>query len=253
MSTQPTAELFDVNALLGRLPVDDVGDGSVAELIHRMDRLGVGRAVVAHTVAWRHDPPTGNRLLLREIADQPRLLPCWVVLPDTCGELGGVDQFLTEARQHGVVALRAYPADHGYRLAGRDLAPLLAGAAELALPLLVDAEQTSWAEVEQVAERHPTLPVVVCRTGYRALRELAGVLARTDNVRVDLSYLGSHLGLEWLVEHFGPDRLLFGTGTPVRDPADAVTRLLWSELDDAQVAQIGAGNLHRMLEGLRTA
>jgi predicted TIM-barrel fold metal-dependent hydrolase len=68
-------------------------------------------------------------------------------------------------------------------------------------------------------------------------------------VHLDLSYLGSHLGLEWLVDRFGAGRLLFGTGAPVRDPADAVTRLLWSELPDADVAAIGAGNLSRLIGG----
>jgi hypothetical protein len=41
--------------------------------------------------------------------------------------------------------------------------------------------------------------------------------------------------------------MLFGTGTPRRDPADAVTRLLWSELDDQAVRAIGSDNLRGLL------
>ncbi|AIJ26230.1 MULTISPECIES: amidohydrolase family protein [Amycolatopsis] len=239
--------LVDANAMLGPLPTEDVGQGTAAETVKDMDRVGIGSAVVCHSHAWRHDPPSGNRLLVREIADEPRLLPCWVVLPDTCGELGGIDRFLADAERAGVAAFRAYPHDHGYALAGPDVAPLMAAMAERRRPLLVNADQVPLDEVEALAGTHPELPIVLCATGYRLLRRLAGVLARTGNVHVDLSYLGSHLGLEWLVERFGPSRLLFGTGAPARDRADAITRLLWSELDDTATRRIGGTNLLTLL------
>jgi predicted TIM-barrel fold metal-dependent hydrolase len=212
-----------------------------------MDRFGIEAAVVGHTAAWRHDPATGNALVLEEVAGEPRLRPAWVGLPDSCAELPPPAQFVAAARRHGVAAVRLYPADHGFDLAGPDCAGLLDALAEAGLPVLVDAEQAPAAEVEAIAVGRPGLPVILCQTGYRALRRLTGVLARNPNVHLDLSYLGSHLGLEWLVDRFGPGRLLFGTGLPVRDPADAVTRLLWSELVDADVAAIGAGNLRRLI------
>ncbi|WP_219509686.1 amidohydrolase family protein [Nonomuraea ceibae] len=238
------ADLLDVNAMIGRLP-DDAGDGSVGELRRTMDRLGIGSALVTHSAAWRHDPPQGNRLLLEEVDDDERLLPCWVGLPDTCGEMG--PGFVADAVASGVRAIRLYPNDHGFRLAGPDVAALLDEMAEAGLPLLLDLDQASWPEIEQVAGARPGLHMVVCRAGYRLLRELAGVLGRHSNVHVDLSYLGSHLGLEWLVDRFGTRSVLFGTGMPVRDPADAVTRLLWSELDDDIVRAVGAESAREIL------
>ncbi|SCL26642.1 Predicted metal-dependent hydrolase, TIM-barrel fold [Micromonospora rhizosphaerae] len=241
--------LYDCNSMLGRLPAGNVGEGSVAALTKLMDRFGIEAAVVAHTAAWRHDPASGNAQLLAEVSGEPRLRPAWVGLPDSCGEVAPPAQFVAAARRHDVAAVRLYPADHGYGLAGSDCAALLDALAAARLPVLIDADQASMTEIEAIAAARPALPVVVCQVGYRALRRLAGVLARTGNVHVELSYLGSHLGLEWLVERFGSARLLFGTGLPVRDPADAVTRLLWSELDDAEVAAIGAGNLRRLVGG----
>jgi len=247
MTTTNGVELLDVNAMVGRLPAEDVGDGSVAELCKTMDRFAIGSALVAHSAAWRHDPATGNRLLLDEIAGEPRLMPCWVGLPDTCGEVAPPAEFVEAATRAGVRAVRLYPGDHGFRFSGPDVAPLLDAIARAELPLILDLDQASWADIEQVAASRPRLQIVVCGLGYRVLRELAGVLDRATNVHVDLSYLGSHLGLEWLVERFGVHRVLFGTGMPVRDPADAVSRLLWSELDDENVRMIGAGTAGRLL------
>jgi hypothetical protein len=73
------------------------------------------------------------------------------------------------------------------------------------------------------------------------------VLDRHANVHVDLSDLSSHEGLEWLCERFGPRRLIFGTGAPLRDAGEAVTRLLWSELDTDAVRQVAADTLDRLV------
>lgn len=244
-------ELIDCNALLGRLPYADVGDGDVTSLLATMDHVGIDSAVVAHTMAWRHDASTGNARVLAETADQPRLRPAWVGLPAACDEAPPAAEFVAAARRAGVAAVRLYPADHGYRLSSPDCADLLDTLAAARLPLLTDAEQSSYAELEGIARSRPGLPVIIARSGYRQLRELAGVLNRATNVRVDLSYLGNHLGLEWLVERYGVERVLFGTGMPDRDPADAVTRLLWSALPDDEVAAVGGRTWSELSGGTR--
>ncbi|WP_283139468.1 amidohydrolase family protein [Rhizohabitans arisaemae] len=240
--------LIDADALLGRHPRRDVGGGSAAELLAAMDRVGITAALVGNVTSWLHDPARGNRDLLGLVERHPRLSPCWVLLPDTCGEVGPAAAFADGAAAAGVRAVRAYPRDHGYDLAGRDMAPLLAAVESVRLPLLLDAGQVGWPTTEAIAKAHPRLHIVVGGVGYRMLRQIAGVLDRTANVHIGLADLSSHRGLEWLVERFGERRLVFGTGAPYRDQAEAVTRLLWSELSDAQVAAIGAGNLRRLTE-----
>ncbi|HEX6683514.1 MAG TPA: amidohydrolase family protein [Candidatus Limnocylindrales bacterium] len=242
-------ELIDADALLGRHPRSEVGPGTPAQMLARMDTLGIAAAVVGHTASWLHDPATGNELVLELVADEPRLSPAWVMLPPHSGETGPAGKFVAAALERGVVAVRLYPADHGYDLAGRDCEPMLGALAEAGLPVLLDSGQAGWAEVESAAQAFPELSVVVGQVGYRRLRSIAGVLSRTGNVHVGLANLASHCGLEWLVEQFGAQRLIFGTGALERDPAEAVTRLLWSELDDAAVAAIGAGNLRTLIGG----
>ncbi|MCG5220815.1 amidohydrolase family protein [Streptosporangium sp. KLBMP 9127] len=239
--------LVDADAMLGRHPRRAVGDGGVTAALLRMDRFGISEALVGHTMSWLHDPATGNRRLLELLAGQPRLSPCWVMLPDTCGEIGTPAAFVDAALASGVRAVRAYPADHGYDLGGADAAPVLDAVTEAGLPLLLDAAQISWPAVEAIATARPRLTIVVGEVGYRTLRQVAGVLARTDNVHLGLANLSSHCGLEWLAGRFGARRLVFGTGAPARDPAEAVTRLLWADLDDGTVAAIGAGNLRNLL------
>lgn len=245
----PAVWLFDANAMTGRIATGPCAEDAGALLTH-LDRFGIASALVTHTHAWRHQVARGNELVLTETAATARLQPCWMVLPDTCGEVPPAIEYLAGAAAAGVRAFRACPADHGYDLLGPDLAKLLTGLEERASLLFLDLDQAPWAAVDALAERHPGLTVVVTGTGYRVARPMVGVLDRRPNVHVDLSYLGTHQLLEWLVARFGPTRVLFGTGFPLRDPADAVTRLLWSDLDDEAVAAVGGGTLRQLLEGV---
>jgi predicted TIM-barrel fold metal-dependent hydrolase len=240
--------LFDANVLLGRHPRSSVSAVTASGLLSWLDRVGIAEALVGHTASWLHDPATGNRQLTDELAAAPdRLRACWVVLPGGTGELGSPKEFVASAVDAGVAATRGYPADHGWSLTAPDAAALLDALAVAGLPLLVDAEQTSWNDLAECAAAHPRLRLVVCGTGYRALRRIAGMLDGAGNVWVETSTLATHQGMEWLVDRFGSDRLVFGSGATLRDPAEAVTRLLLSELDGAAVRAVGGDNLRRLL------
>lgn len=239
--------LFDASCRLGPSPWGEIRTSSAADILQLMDTTGIDRALVSHTLSWRHDPATGNRQILREVKGHDRLRPCWVALPDTCGELAPPEKFAQDALGHGVAAVRVYPRDHGFDLDGADFAGCAAACAEARLPLLVDLCETTWPALESLAAAHPQLALIVCETGYRVLRRAAGVLSRTANVYLDLSDLSTHEGLEWLCARFGPGRLVFGTGAPLRDPGEAVTRLLWSSLDAGSVTAIAHATLDRLL------
>jgi amidohydrolase family protein len=244
---EPVSGLYDANCRLGGYPWGIVAGATVPSLLSTMDQFGIERALVSHTTAWRHDPATGNRQVIEELDGQWRLRPCWVALPASCGELEPPDRFVAAALAAGVGAMRIYPTDHGFDLDDPDFAPYAAAFAEAGLPLLVDLAETNWRAIEAVATAHQRLKVIICQTGYRVLRKAAGVLDRTEHVYLDLSDLSTHEGLEWLATTVGPGRLVFGTGGPLRDPAEAVTRLLWSELTDDAVAMVGHATLDAML------
>lgn len=244
--------LVDVNAAIGPWPHGNAPELDAASLVAWMDRLGIERALVHHSTAWLYDPATGNRRLLREIADEPRLLPCFVLGPLETGEFGDPADLHGALASAGVRAVRVYPRDHGWTLAGGESELLFRTVTDAGLPVLVDLAQTDWRSVSALAAREPTLRIVVCSVGYRELRVLLPLLDRYPNLACDLSYFAAHQGVEVVVRKFGAGRLLFATGMPGAEPAGAVACLAWADLDDASRGAIGAVNAERLLglEGL---
>jgi predicted TIM-barrel fold metal-dependent hydrolase len=247
-----TTSLIDVDCFVGRWPSADLAFHDCAGLLERMDRLGIGKAVVCHTWAWQYDPVAGNRQLMTDLAALPpasreRLVPCWAAVPPATGEQGTVEELGAALDATDVRVVRLFPRDHNYSLGSPDATQLLAMLAGRRILTLIDLDQTSWEEIDRVAEREPGLRLVVCRVGYRGLRRMAGVLARHPNCAIDLAYFGSHEGVEWLVDRFGASRLLFGTGSPLVDGGGAVTRLMLSRIAEDERDAIGAGNAERLL------
>jgi predicted TIM-barrel fold metal-dependent hydrolase len=245
-------DLWDINCRLGRWPSANLLFDDVPGLLRRMDALGIARAVVSHADCLHFDVVLGNVRLMDMLSQaseeaRERLQPCWGLVPLVTSEHGTPAELQADLQANDIRVARLYPRDNNYSLSSRDSSELLSLLARRRIVTLIDLEQTTWEEIDRVAETFPDLPIVACHVGYRGLRRFAGVLARHANVHVDLSFLSTHQALEWLVARIGFAQLLFGTGAPLADGGGAVTRLMLSTLPEAERATIGWDNLQRLL------
>ena len=238
---------FDANCFLGRWSAGGPTYALADDLLAAMDRLGIQRALVRHTVGWQHYPRQGNDLLMQQIGGQPRLVPCWAALPASTGEMGPLDDWLAQLARHDVRAVCLYPQAYGFPLTEWQCGSLLGPLAERHYLLLLETPEVHWDQVHGLCGRYPGLRVALMSTGYRILRPLYALLDAHPNLHVDISNLANFRGLEELVAHFGPDRLLFGSGQPRFDGAGSMTALRYSTLDPATREAIACGNLERLL------
>ncbi|GAB2930838.1 amidohydrolase family protein [Nonomuraea fastidiosa] len=219
--------VFDAHRLVGPVPFDDLPSDPRGE----MDRLGIDRACVTHTLSLYSDPQAGNEALLA-IGDL-RLVPVPVVVP---GE--------TRHDWDGVPMIRLCPERHRFDLTGpRTLRCLEA----LGLPVAIDLDETSPAQLRHLAERLPGQRILVLNPGYRRLRALAELMEEAPNVWAEIGTVNTQGGVEWLAARFGARRLVFGTGAPVSD--DCGPRFLLDHLDlpAEDVERIAAGSLEALL------
>lgn len=250
-SLPATAGWFDAHVVSGAHPEYPDAHTDPASLETYLRRYALSGILLRSMTAWLHDPLSGNEETSRAATALAHVgaRACWTAVPPTPGELDSLTKLVAEAGAAEVAAFALYPRTHGYRVCDPAMTPLFPALAAEGMPLWLDRTQVAWQDIDTLAARHRNLSVVVSGIGYRELRRVGSVLTRHRNVHVDMVNFSAHQGVEWLVRHFGPDRLLFATGLGVRDPGESIARLLWSGLDDETVREIGAGNAGRLLPG----
>ena len=243
----PQITFFDCNCRIGRPAVCTERElSSTAELLAEMDRAGIACALVHHVLAREWSPARGNARLLAEIEGQGRLYPCFVGLPEATRELPPPREFAATVRERRG-AVRLWPKEHQYTIAGWCMGETLAALAELAVPVLVDAAQIDWAGLSALLAEYPGLPVILLDTYYRVDRHIYPLWDRHNNLYLETTTYQVHRGIEAVVRRFGPERLVFGTNLPVLETGGPVAQIMYAEIPDADKTAIAGATLRRLL------
>ncbi|MBM7789815.1 amidohydrolase family protein [Tenggerimyces flavus] len=239
--------LIDACAWVGAHPRAYVDDHTAAGLAATMRRLDIAAAMVGATAAVWHDPVGGNDEALAA-ATHHGLFPCFTLVGSTPEE-SDPPALVAEAVAAGVVGFRMAPSTHGFDPTDAALDPTYDALVSTGRPLTIDAD-IGPANLDALAARWPRLTLIVSSIGYRALRTIAPLFARRPNLHADTVNFATHEGFEWFARQYGAERLLFATGAPFRDPAEAVGRLMWSGLTDADRELVGHANAERLFPGV---
>ncbi len=241
---------LDCNAFIG-LPSKAVyGPAETADaLVAKMDDAGIDRALVWHIAQHDCSVQDGNRILAEAIRGHDRLFGCWSVLPPVTGEMIG-DGFFGQMKRDRVVALRAFPEQHRFLLNGVAFGPFLDEVSERRIPLILSlAFGTTWPVVYGFLRDYPNITCVLCDLGTWSMDRMTWPLLDTyPNVYLETSMLSLHArGLEATVERFGAQRLVFGSGFPMRYPEAPMLQLTHGEISDEEKRMIASGNMEGLI------
>ncbi|MFI6496356.1 amidohydrolase family protein [Nonomuraea typhae] len=200
----------DAHRLIGPVPFDDLPEDPRPD----MDRLGIQRAYVTHTLSLYSDAHAGNEALLA--LGDPRLIPVPVLVPDSARPV--------PSRTAPMV--RLCPARHRFELTGPTTLRWLG---RLRTTVAIDYEETSPGQLSALARQVPEQKILLLNPGYRWLRTIGELMAEIPNLWLEIGTVNTQRGVEWLAGRFGADRLVFGTGAPVLD--DCGPRFLLDHLD----------------------
>lgn len=250
-------KLVDVNAFIGAYPWRRVPATSPGDLLAAMDRTGIDHVWVSHLpgVFWR-DPMEGNDFLLDLARSEPRFSAVPAIHPG----LAGWHDALRRARESGVPAVRCDPSFHALAPAGPEMRDL-AGACGDAGMLLMTAVRLEDARQRHPRDTAPELSGADLRDLLRCDDRLRLLVTHADRALVHEVHFGSTTAessrvwwdISWLwgppeehvarlVHEIGADRLVFGTGQPLRIPESGIARLELVDQDDGARRAIGSDN-----------
>lgn len=234
-------------------PTDARVPWKTSSLLADMEHAGIHGALVWHWLAREYAPTYGNDVLMEEVSQSDRLLPCWVVVPHHAGEMAPGPEVVAEMQERGVRAAKMFPRRHGYRFCEETCGLLFEALEAASIPLLIDVgrygddQQATLAEVSEVCARHPGLPVLLQKARWEDTRDVLALMAAHANTTVEFSSFQVHYGMEFLAAQIGAERLLLGTEWPFKSPGAARSFVDYCELSDADKALVAGGNLARLL------
>lgn len=235
--------IIDSYTLVGSWPQAEV-DLSVEALAAGMTARGVAQSLVTYTGAIFYNASLGNTQVMHLASQHQPLTAVAVINPfDYPACLDEINRCL----DRGVRVFRLCPREHGYPFSG-SVGPLreVLRRLEHARLLLVDvvglATPVITADVEEL------LP---CATAFTVDgTELSTILYAAKHGRhvwVETSRLDAGGAIEAAVKHAGSDRVIFGSGSPLRSLGSAVMSLQYAELSEADRLAIFEGNVQRLL------
>jgi predicted TIM-barrel fold metal-dependent hydrolase len=248
-------EFFDANCWLGK--PNNPGSlffTNARGLLEQMDRIGIERAVVSHTLARYSHPLIGNSMVLDEIKGEKRLTGSFVLLPAATRELGPLGDYIERMLSSNVRTVRLFPKSHNYSLRGWTCSGLLKKLEKRRLPLFIWPRETDWDTLFQTADSHPDLPIVLeqCdEEAYWNLRYLLPLMEKCSNVHVETDKGHLYLGLDEIVKRFGAGRVIYGSHLPVDDPNASLMLVTDGDFSAEDGQKIAHGNLDRLMRGVK--
>ncbi|MDY0169675.1 MAG: amidohydrolase family protein [Thermoguttaceae bacterium] len=255
--------MIDVNAYLGHFAFRQLRHNTPDALLRLMDAKGIEQAMVSSisAVTYRNTQPANEDLFAAVKPYRDRLISLGVVNPSYAG---WQDDLKMCHDEFGMKGLRLYPKWHNYALADACANELVSTAAErgmlLSIPLRVeDYRQRSWlvdvpdvphAEIVDLVKKHPGAKfILVNGAGFsssalgRASEELP------TNYWIEISRLSALMANEigQLVSQLGANRLVFGTGMPLKYPDPATLKLEVLDATTEVKDRIRSGNAAELL------
>lgn len=255
---------IDVNLFLGSYPWRRVPGTSPDAALRAMDRAGIDRAWATHLpgLFWR-DPAEGNAWLYEVAARESRFRPVPAVHPG----LPRWESDLASAREAQAPAIRCDPTLFAIDPAGPEMRALVAAAGDAGISVLM-AVRLEDGRQRHPHDRAPELPAASVRTLLRSHPRARLIVTHADRGFIQEVHFGStpeeaariwwdicwlwgppEDHLEMLLATIGAERLVFGTGLPLRIPENAVAKLDLLDLDAAVRAALEHRNAERAAGG----
>lgn len=254
---------IDVTAFVGGWPFRPQARADGRALSRLADELGLAALWVSHLDSlFGFDTRSGNEALLRETADDPRLVPFAVLDPTA----PGWETELEWAVRLGCRGIRLTPGYHGYRLSHPALAELVeaVGRAGLVLHLCVRLEdarvrhprylvtEPSRAEVAEFVRALPAgQPTVLSGLNLADAEEIGRHLGDVwpDQVALDLWFVNAPLAaVQKLCDAGLAGLFCFGSAAPLQTPHATALQLVTARIPDADRAALCRGTAARLFD-----
>jgi uncharacterized protein len=227
---------------------------SLEELFDSMDELGIGRAVICPVQPPTYHLETENDRIAETITKNNLRLIGFCRVDPRQGKSALKE--LKRAHGLGLQGLLLHPWEEGYPVNSNECVKLATLAAEIGIPILIEAGYPWVSHASQAADlcyRVPQATVMLSHGGQlnisgMARADVLAALANHSNLLIQTSGVYRQDFLEEVIERFGVDRVIFGSTFPLMDQRFELQRVEKLRIKSEDRAEILAQNILRLVE-----
>jgi len=245
--------IIDINCMIGAWPSRQSHYKEIDDLFLDMDRYRLSDCIAFHSMAlW--SPERGN-LLIKQMSENSsgRIKPCYILEPNLgSSEMPCADELYIQLKEEKPVAVRLYPNLKQFRVDDFYCGELLDVLSELEMPVIFEADQTPGFDYLPVlAKAYPRIKIIILRHGFRESRYIIPMLKKINNVYFDTSIMVDTGIIEEIVNEYGSEKLLFGSGLPSFPPTGAISLILYARIKNEDMGNILFKNWLRIEDGIQ--
>ena len=232
---------------------DRISPYKPADILAIMDSCGIDSALVfSNMVNFSGWPPDINQMAAEAAAACDRFIPAFVLAPRPYNESVQAADFAAHMKKARAKVAWLWPGPQQHGVSTWLIGDLLSMCVQKKVPLFLPADNVNPDQIHDICRNFPRLRLVLANLGYRADGWLYPLMKMHRELRVCLgaTYIPP-LGPDQFARHFGPERMIFGSGLPLYAPGGLIAHVMYSRLNDADKQKILAGNIEALMGEVR--
>jgi len=219
------------------------------DIASRMDRLGVDKIILSAWEGIKTGGERANKTVYKAMTAYPgKILGYATANPNYKGD---IENAIENLEQRGFLGLKPYAVLHG-KLTDPEYARWLEYGNRRKMFVLVHSGSQEIADqVAELAPRYRDLIFIMAHSGVdmSAARINVALAKLNDNVVLEITYTSCTRGaIEYMVSELGSERVLFGTDTPMRDPAPQLAWVAYAEISVEEKLDILGRNMQKIVD-----
>lgn len=222
------------------------------ELLAEMDFNGVDCAVVYHQAMKDASVYCGNERILREVnGNEKRLFASMSLLPSITDNDFTVEKVSYYIKNNNIFGVRLFPRLQRYMVDKITMGEIMEYLTDIKMPVYLSPE-TGWDLLFNTMKEFPNLTIIVTNYGlWGSDRYIYPLVKAYRNFYVDTSDFQEIRGIEYFVNKFGDEKMLFGTNFPMDNMGGPIATLLGANISISSKEKIASFNLERLMSEVK--
>jgi predicted TIM-barrel fold metal-dependent hydrolase len=236
-------QIVDANAAIGSHPSHKL-NMTVERLMRDMNAGKIASSLIqsTHGIYDRHE--RGNSIVLESARANNRLIPIATINPLM---FFGINQDIENLHSAGFRIFKFYPSHQNWDLESAVFSHIVKQLSSMNIPIMIDTPETGQPTKALRAAENYESTIILCSISLDTLSESLALMEDYPNVMIETHKLHVPGALEMITEKVGADRIVFGSGAPLRSLASSLSYIVCSNLPDDARQQILSRNILRVM------